>query len=235
MIAKEMVDNNLDRDQNDLEFDKSLNNLGRATSIIALLFMFLVPIGTMIYFKINIDIKDAFKASSGLIAIFLPMAVIENISYYPILGAGGIYLGSITGNVLNMKLPSAIAGLKIAQVEPGSREGDVISILCVGVSSIVTTIIVFAGLFIGKSLLPILNSAVLKPGFANIVPALLGAVTIPNLLSNKKNAIAPVIFALIAFFLIGPSSFPKLQSYALIVVMSLSVLVSYFIYKSGRK
>ena len=125
-----------------MEFDKSINRLGRYTSIIALAFMLSVPLVTQIYYGLDINFTDVLIASSSLIAMFLPMAVVENISYYPIIGAGGIYLGSITGNVLNMKLPCAIAGMKIANVEPGTKEGDVISIIAIGVSSVVTIFIV---------------------------------------------------------------------------------------------
>lgn len=57
-----------------------------------------------------------------------------------------------------MKLPCAIAGMKIAGVEPGTKEGDVISIIAIGVSSVVTTIIIFLGMFfVGQALLPLLN------------------------------------------------------------------------------
>ncbi len=167
--------------------------------------------------------------------MFLPMAVVENISYYQVIGAGGIYLSSITGNVLNMKLPCAIAGMKIAGVEPGTKEGDVISIIAIGVSSLVTTLILFLGMFvIGQALLPILKSPVLAPGFANITPAILGAVAVPNLLNNKKLSIVPIILALAAFFIIGAGSFGRYQSYVLIVVMILSVGSAYLNYKKSK-
>lgn len=218
-----------------LNFYNSINNLGRYTSIIALFFMFLIPLGATIYFDLDVSFNQVIVASSSLIAMFLPTAIVENISYYPVLGAGGIYLSCITGNVMNMKLPCAISGMKIAEVEPGSEEGDVISIICVGVSSLVTTLIVFLGMFVlGQALLPILNSEVLAPGFNNITPAILGAVAIPSLLNNKKLSIVPIVLAVGAYLVIGPARFPFVQSYVLIVVMILSVLYGYMMYKSGK-
>ncbi len=221
-------------DEQSVAFTDSINRLGRITSLIALVFMFMVPLGTMWYFDIEVDFGAALAASSGLITIFLPMAVIENISYYPIMGAGGIYLASVTGNVLNMKLPSVISGQKIAEVEPGTQEGDVVSIISVGVSSIVTTAIVFGGLLIGQFILPILNAPILAPGFANIIPSLLGAVAIPNLVNNKKISITPIILALVAYTVIGPARFPFVQSYVLVAIMLTSILVSYRLYKSEK-
>lgn len=232
-----MQNNNMDtKDQLSLEYDKSINRLGRITSIIALTFMLFVPLGTMIYFNLDISISEVFLASSSLIIMFLPMAVVENISYYTVIGAGGMYLSSITGNILNMKLPCAISGMKIAGVDPGSREGDVISVIAIGVSSVVNTIVLVLGMFVlGSFILPILNSPVLSPGFANITPAILGAVTIPNLLKRKQLSIVPIIAALAAFFMIGPKSFGKVQSYVLIGVMALSVVSAYIMDKKSKK
>ncbi|MFB0972641.1 MAG: hypothetical protein QMB54_06630 [Neofamilia sp.] len=229
-----MTDHKIERDQKSIEYGKSINRLGRITSIIALFFMFLVPMGTAAIFGLEVNISESLGAAASLIAIFLPMAVVENISYYPVLGAGGMYLSSITGNILNMKLPAAISGMKIAQVEPGTDEGDVISVLSIGTSSVVTTIIVFTGLFLGKALLPILSSPILAPGFQNITPALMGAVAVPSLLQNKKLAVVPVILAIGAYLIIGSARFGMVQSYVLISVMALSVLAGYIMFKKEK-
>lgn len=229
------MENNLNTEARlSADFDKSINRLGRYTSIIALLCILAVPFVAQIYFDLDINFRDVLVASSGLIAMFLPMAVVENISYYQIIGAGSIYLCSITGNVLNLKLPCAIAGMKIAGVEPGTKEGDVISIIAVGVSSLVTIAILFLGMFfVGQAILPLLQSPVLAPGFANVTPAILGATAVPVLLGNKKLSVVPVILSLAAYFIIG-AKFGMYQSYVLIVVMILSVVAAYLNYKKSK-
>ena len=219
---------------NDL-FSTRINMLGRWTSVIALFFMVLVPFGTAMYYGVSFRIEKVFAASIGLIATFLPTAVVENISYYPVFGAGAMYLSSITGNILNMKLPAVVSGQQIAEVEPGSDKGDVIAIIAVGVSSLVTIAILILGNFVvGEALSPILSNPVLKPGFDNITPALLGAITIPQLFKAKKLAITPLIIALGAFLIIGPENFGSVQSYVLISVMALSVGAAYLLYKRGK-
>ena len=143
-----------------------------------------------------------------------------------------MYLSSITGNILNMKLPAVVSGQKIAEVEPGTERGDVIAIISVGVSSLVTiTILILGNFVVGEALSPILSNPVLKPGFDNITPALLGAITIPQLIKAKKLAITPIILAVGAFLLIGPDNFGSVQSYVLISVMIVSVGVAYLLYK----
>lgn len=215
-------------------FTKSINQLGRWTSVIALFFMLLVPFGIAYYYKVEFQYNDILAASLGLIATFLPTAVVENISYYPVFGAGAMYLSSITGNILNMKLPAVVSGQQIAKVEPGSEAGDVVAIISVGVSSLVTIAILILGNFvIGELLAPILSNPVLKPGFDNITPALLGAITVPQIIKGKKLAITPMIVAIGAFLIIGPANYGSVQSYVLITVMIVSVAVAYLLHKRG--
>ncbi|MGP6140796.1 MULTISPECIES: hypothetical protein [unclassified Jeotgalibaca] len=215
-------------------FSRRINRLGRLTSMIALFFMLLVPFGTAYYYGTDFKFSEVFAASIGLIATFLPTAVVENISYYPVFGAGAMYLSSITGNILNMKLPAVVSGHKIANVEPGSDKGDVIAIISVGISSLVTIAILILGNFVvGEILAPLLSNPVLKPGFDNITPALLGAITLPQLFKAKKLTITPIIIALGAYLFIGPENFGAVQSYVLISVMALSVGVAYLLHKRG--
>src|SRR5690625_3939265 len=88
------------------QFTKRINLLGRWTSIIALFFMLLVPFAIAYYYQVEFQFSNILAASLGLIATFLPTAIAENISYYPVFGAGAMYLSSITGNVLNLILPA---------------------------------------------------------------------------------------------------------------------------------
>ena len=104
----------------------------------------------------------------------------------------------------------------------------------INIALIVTTIIIFLGMFfVGQALLPLLNSPVLAPGFANVTPAILGATAVPALLGNKKLSVVPVILSLVAYFIIG-AKFGMYQSYVLIIVMVLSVGSAYINYKKSK-
>jgi len=214
------------------QFTKRINLLGRWTSVIALFFMLLVPFAIAYYYQVEFQFSNILAASLGLIATFLPTAIAENISYYPVFGAGAMYLSSITGNVLNMKLPAVVSGQQIAKVEPGTEKGDVIAIISVAISSLVTIAILFLGNFVlGEMLAPILSNPILKPGFDNITPALLGAITFPRVVKARNLAITPIVIALGAYLIIGPDSFRSVQSYVLITVMAISVGVAYWLHK----
>ncbi|MCK7471099.1 MAG: hypothetical protein MZU95_10210 [Desulfomicrobium escambiense] len=73
--------------------------------------------------------------------VFWPIAVIEVLTYTPMLGSGGTYLGFVTGNLSNLKVPAAIAAMQQAGVEPSTKEGEIISTLAVGASSLVTNLV----------------------------------------------------------------------------------------------
>lgn len=220
--------------QQDIAFDNKINNMGRITSIMALIGMFMVPVVITLVYKIDVDWSVAGPLAGTLIAMFAPTAIVENISYYAVLGAGGVYLSCITGNIMNMKLPCALSGMQIAKVEPGSKKGDIISIISIGVSSLVTTIIIFLGMMIvGQFLAPLLDNPVLKPGFDNIMPALMGAIAVPQVLRNPKIAAGPLILAVAAYFILGKAGYSQYQSYLLLGIMLASVGISYLMYKKG--
>lgn len=215
-------------------FHNRINYLGIVTTFIALVAMFMVPLGIAWYYNIEFSISNALLASTSLLAIYLPMAIAENISFYSVLGAGGMYLGSITGNILNLKLPVVVSAQKIVGVEPSTEEGDVVSIIAIGVSSLVTVVILFLGMaLIGSWLVPILNHPTVKPGFDNVTPALLGAIAIPQFVSEKKLSLTPIALVVLLFLILGPEGYGSYQSYILLSVMVISVGISYFMYKKG--
>ncbi len=222
----------LNQEERAWAFHNSINYLGIITTLIALIAMFMVPLGIAWYYEVEFSFRKAFLASTSLLAIYVPMAVAENISFYSVLGAGGMYLSSITGNILNLKLPVVVSAQKIVGVEPGTEKGDVVAIIAVGVSSLVTTFILFIGMaLIGTWLVPILNHPAVKPGFDNVTPALLGAIAIPQFLSNKKLAIAPVTIVITLYLFLGATNYASYQSYILLSVMLISVAIAYALYK----
>jgi len=220
--------------EQDKKYDNEINLMGRITSIIALAMMFSVPIIITLRYGVHVDFGNTIAALGSIVAMFAPMAVIENISYYAIIGAGGVYLSCITGNIMNMKLPSAISGMKLANVEPGTRKGDIISILSIGTSSIVTTVILILGmLVIGRFLAPLLAHPVLAPGFSNIMPSLLGALVMPFVLKSPKLALTPFTVSIILCLILGAAFVQRYQSYFLPLIMVISVAAAYILYKKG--
>src|SRR5699024_5019577 len=96
----------------------SIHRLGNIGSTFALFAMLGISTVIAIFYQIMPDFAEIFKISSGLLIIFVPVAVSECISYMPVLGSAS-YITYITGNVLNLKLPVAINASNVANTKQG--------------------------------------------------------------------------------------------------------------------
>ena len=171
----------------------------------------------------------------GLIAtapMYWAVGAIETITFVPMLGAGGSYLGFVTGNISNLKLPCALNALEQNGVSASSEEGEIISTIAIATSSIVTTIIIIIGVVCIVPLTPILEAPVLEPAFAQMLPALFGGLGVAFVSKNWKIAIAPVVLMLALFIFV-----PALNAGTVGIMVPVSVLftigVARILYKKG--
>ena len=148
------------------------------------------------------------------------------------LGAGGSYLSFVTGNISNLKLPCALNALEQAGVKANSEEGEVISTVAIAVSSIVTTAIIILGVLLITPLTPVLQAEVLRPAFAQLIPALFGGLGVVFISKNWKISVAPVTLMLLLFIFV-----PALNAGTVGIMVPFSVLftlgVSRILYKKG--
>ena len=168
----------------------------------AVLVVLAVPTVTSIYYEAWPGLSPVLKGLLGVAPIFWTVAFIEVLTYTPMLGTGGTYLGFVTGNLTNLKVPSALNAMENAKVTPGTEEGEVITTIAIATSTIVTTIIIAAGVLTLSQLTPILNSPTLKPAFDNILPALFGGLAVVYISKNWKISLAPLLSMIVLFLLI---------------------------------
>ena len=159
--------------QDEKKYNDSIHFIGRVGSIIAVAFMVGIPVVVCAVYKCFPDMKTVAGAAGTLLAIFVPTALSEVISYAPILGSAS-YITFITGNVLNLKLPVAISAQQIAGVEPNTPESDAITTMSIALSSLETIIIIALGVVLLKPLRPVLTLPAVKTATAYMVPALFG-------------------------------------------------------------
>lgn len=163
--------------------------------------------------------------------IFWPVTTIEVFTFSPMLGTGSTYLAFVTGNLTSLKVPASLNAQDALGVEKGTDEGDVISTIAVASSSIITTLIVFVGALLIIPLTPVLESAILKPAFDNIIPALFGALGIVYIAKRVKIAIIPLIVMFIFFPLVPGSG--GLVGIMVPVGVAISLVVARILYKKG--
>lgn len=186
------------------DYFDSVHRAGRIWVLCAIATFFMVPVAICLYYGVWPQGSILLKGLLGVAPIFWTVGIIEVFTYVPMLGSGGSYLGFVTGNLTNLKVPCALNAMEAAKVQPGSEEGEVISTISIAVSSLVTVAIIAVGVFLLAQIQPILESPVLTPAFDNILPAIFGALAVVFISKDWKVAIAPLVF-MVALFLAVPS------------------------------
>ena len=215
-----------------LSYIDSVHRDGAIWNLSVMVLLMAFPVAVAIIFQV---MPDWAALGAGLIAtapLYWVVGVIETVTFVPMLGAGGSYLGFVTGNISNLKLPCALNALEQNEVSANSEEGEIISTIAIATSSIVTTLIVILGVICIVPLTPILSAPILEPAFAQILPALFGGLGVAFVSKNWKIAIAPIALMLILFIFI-----PALKSGTVGIMVPVSALftigMARIMYKKG--
>lgn len=183
-------------------YDDMSHYYGRLWIWTAAIVILLVPVAICVYYNAWPPMAAVLKGLLGVAPIFWTVGAIEVVTYTPMLGTGGSYLGFVTGNLTSLKVPCALNAMEMNNVKSGTEEGEIISTIAVATSSIVTTIIIATGTLLLAYLAPIINSPILKPAFENILPSLFGGLAVVYVSKNWKIALAPLIFMVVLFLLV---------------------------------
>ena len=210
----------------------SVHRDGRIWGFTILAVLFLFPIALSLVFSAIPEWSALGKGILAVAPMYWAVGIIEVITYVPMLGAGGAYLSFVTGNISNLKLPCALDAMEKANVKANSEEGEIISTISIAVSSIVTTVIIILGVILIIPLTPVLDSPVLQPAFAQMLPALFGGLGVVFISKNVKLSIAPIILMLALFI-----SIPALNSGTVGIMVPVGVvftiIVARIMYKKG--
>lgn len=183
-------------------YDQMSHVYGQIWIWTAIVLLLCVPVSICIYYNSWPGFTPVLTGLLGVAPIFWTVGTIEVITFTPMLGTGGSYLAFVTGNLTNLKVPSALTAMENAKVKSGSEEGELISTIAVATSSIVTTVIIAVGVLLLAQLAPIINSEALKPAFENILPSLFGGLAVVYVSKNWRVAMAPLFFMIILFLLV---------------------------------
>ena len=215
-----------------LSYIDSVHRDGRIWNLSVMVLLMAFPITVAILFSTAPDWK---ALGLGLVAtapMYWAVGAIETVTFVPMLGAGGSYLGFVTGNISNLKLPCALNALEQNNVGASSEEGEVISTIAIATSSIVTTLVIIVGVICIVPLTPILSAPALQPAFEQILPALFGGLGVAFVSKCWKLAIAPVMLMLVLFIFV-----PALNAGTVGIMVPVSALftiaVGRILYKRG--
>lgn len=219
-----------------------LAQFDRTTSIwgpITLAAGFLVSLGAALFavFGTGLGITGAevWTAVGVVVATFGIIAVVEPISYYPILGRSAMYQAFMIGNIANKLLPAALIAQADLDEKPGTRRAELIAgAAIIGAVFIhIITLVVLVGLA-GTWLVGVLPPGLVSVARLYILPAVFGAVTVQAVVSMKNLRITIVagIIAAVMVYAVVPLV-PALANYATAMAVVLAIVVAWFARKRG--
>ena len=215
------------------KYEKGTHVLGRIVSLITLAMLIGAPFVIGAYLGAMPDLQAAGKGFLAVGLVWTVSSVVEFLVYTPMLGSGGSYLAFITGNLINMKIPCAVNARDLAGVKAGTKENEIVSTLSIAVSSLVTILVLAAGVLLLQPLKPVLENPVLTPAFDNVVPALFGAMAYRYYRKNLGLAVWPLLMMSALFILV-----PSLQSQTSILIIpsgALAILLAWLKYRKDKK
>ena len=182
-------------------YQDKVHTWGKIWSLSALAVLYAVPLAFSVYYNVFPQLNLLLKALSAVIPIYWGTAVVEVLTYTPMLGAGGTYVSFVSGNIANLKMPCAMNAMDRAKVTATSEEGELISTIAISVSAITTTVIIAIGVLAFLPLAPLITEegSPIKPAFENVIPALFGALGASYFSKYWKLSIIPILAGVIAY------------------------------------
>lgn len=215
------------------QFNRRTHVLGRTVSAITLVLLVGAPFLIGTFLGAMPDMGAVAKGFLSVGLVWTVSSVAEFLIYTPMLGAGGGYLAFITGNLINMKIPCAVNARDIVGTKTGTAENEIISTLSIATSSLVTIVVLALGVALLVPLQPVLQSPVLQPAFANVVPALFGAMAYQYFRKNVQVAVAPLVVMSLLFMLVP--SLTSSTSFMIIPSGALAIGIAYSMYRKQKK
>ena len=203
------------------QFNRRTHVLGRAVCVITLVLLVGAPFLIGTFLGAMPDMGAVGKGFLSVGIVWAVSSVAEFLIYTPMLGAGGGYLAFITGNLINMKIPCAVNARDIAGTKTGTAENEIISTLSIATSSLVTIVVLALGV------------ALLVPAFANVVPALFGAMAYQYFRKNIRVAIAPLVMMSVLFMLVP--SLTGSTSFMIVPSGALAIGIAYALYRKQNQ
>ena len=218
-----------DRQQYLEAYTRGTHRLGRLVSVITLALLVGAPFLIGASLGAMPDLSAAARGFMSVGLVWTVSSVVEFLVYTPMLGAGGSYLAFITGNLINMKIPCAVNAKDMVGAKSGTAENEIISTLSIATSSLVTILVLAAGVLLLQPLQPILQSERLQPAFANVVPALFGAMAYKYYRKHLGLSLVPLTVMSVLFMLL-PS---LISSTSMMIIPSgaLSIGLAWWLHK----
>ena len=188
------------------EYVPQVNKIGKITGYLGVLLSFTPALVLAVVYGILPKPAALLTAFISGASAFGVLWFVEPISYFPVVGAAGTYMAFLSGNISNMRIPSARMAQVAADVEPGTEKGSVVATLGMAASIVINVSVLTIGAILGTSVLSMLPDTI-KAALNYLLPALFGALLVQFGMKMKKHSVIMVVCAIILYFMIGMGYF----------------------------
>lgn len=182
-----------------MSYDQKVIRNGRITMGLAIIANFIPAIYVGMRYDVMPTLGLIFQIWGVVAASYGITWIIQPIAYYPTMGAAGSYIGWLAGSCGDIRMPAAAMAQKVAGVEAGTHEGDVVGTIGVACSVLVSASMITLFVLIGSQVIPLLPPFITS-SFTYILPALFGAIFVDNARKNLKAGVLTLVCGMLILY-----------------------------------
>lgn len=209
-------------------FTKPIIRYGRLTNLIAIPLCFIPSLCVWLYFGVVPPVKDIMTGWGLIASIYAIYAIVEPISYFPVVGLPGTYMVCLSGNIGNIRIPCSAIAQEAIGVQLGTKKAEIVSTLAIAGSIITNMIVVTIAAVGGAALMSIFPPVVLE-AFQYVSPAIFGAIFALYAAKNLKYGLFAIVITMLML------NFTKWPTFVLIPISVFSTVAFAFYEYSRRK
>ncbi len=210
------------------EYSVKMIRSGRLTTLVAALLTFAPPLYLWLGLGLRPEWSQILAGWGIILSSYLLIYIFEPLGYYPAMGTTGLYIGYLSGNVPSVRLPAMLSAQLATNAEAGTKRGEVVGVIAMGVSVFTNLFFVTLAAVAGVYILEILPPFVIN-AFDFCLPAILGGVLAQYW--KKQKFFVPVIFILCLIIEYLP--IPSITKFPGAIL--LSMVLGYVFYQNEKK
>jgi hypothetical protein len=210
-------------------FERTTSRWGPITMLAGLILSLLGPLYLVFFADLGVSLAQVLTAYAAVAATFLIFAIVEPLTYFPILGQAAMYQAFMIGNISNKLLPAAIVAQDSIGVRPGTKKADLASVMAICGAAMVhlTSLLLFVGL-LGTWLLKMVPPSLMEVARLYILPAILGAVLVQAITTVKQPRITGIALAIaLAMAVVVVPAVPTLGGFSTALAVVLTITLSW--------
>lgn len=217
-----------------VDFDRTTSMWGPITMLAGMAAMLSGPIMLAAGGGYSVDPLTLIACLGAIAAVMGVIWVIEPISYFPILGPGAMYQAFLIGNISTKLLPAAVTAQQSIRAKPGTPQAQIAATLAICSAALIHVVglMLVVGLF-GQWLLTVIPADVLTAVTTFVVPAVLGAFVMQNVISNRRQPkliVTALVVGIVVIYVLAPLS-PFFAHAAPLLGVVLTAAISMLMFK----